>query len=458
MTVTYNTPMTRRRPLRAKTILLLTVLLLVTGCSGAGTPASPTVPPEPTVTRVPSVTFTYTPPVTTATSFQPVTPTPRTNDIYYMIVLDASAGMKESFGGVTKWDAARATVEAILRGLEPGANYNLVVIGASSQTKGLDLCNEPSVVRTPFSFQRNVLSQIGQLQPAGGGSTLTAFNLALEQFNGLPPHAIRVLIHIGGSDDDCARDEWRDLESLYQRRGAVDAGLYGEIIILDADEAFNGRTVAGRLSGLSRNVNAQALQSFGEIQQIVDAVIGNITNHIASVPTVTPPPTSTSFLTLTPVPILSATATLSPAPSTVTTTSTLTPSPAPPTITSTSTLTRTPSATPSSTQVLPPSVTLLSVNYLTAGTGCQIDVQVRVNGSDATGRFHVWNSSLPSDGDVYPQTTLQVGTHWGSAFSLNNLLTLGGDTPASQRHEVWFEYNGVQSNRLKDLLCPLPIP
>ncbi len=445
----------RTRAGKASSFLLLLLLLLVTGCSGLEATPSPTAPPQPTVTLIPSATFTFTPPPT-ATSIQPATPTPLANSIYYMLVLDASERMKEPFDGKTKWEAARAAAEAVIKGLEPEANFGLVVIGASSPTEELDLCNEPSVLRMPFTSQRNILSQIGQLQPAGGGSIFTAFNLAKEQFNGLPPHSIRVIIQISGASDDCERDEWRDLERLFQTRSLVER-LYSEIVILDDGSEINAGALATRLSGLSRQVNAQAVQSFGGMRQTTDAVLANIRDHIASIPTVTPPPTSTAFTTLTPVPILSATPTLSPAPSTNTPTSTVTPSPAPPTLTPTSSLTPTSTATPSSTPVLPPSVTLLSVRYLNDGVGCQIDVRARVNGSDATGSFHVWHAGLDPQGVVYPQTTLQVGTNWASVFSLSNLLTLGGERPGS-RHEVWFEYNGVQSNRLKDLICPLPPP
>jgi hypothetical protein len=446
----------RTRTEKTSSFILLMLLLLVAGCSGLDATPSPTVSPQPTVTLIPSATFTYTPPPT-ATSIQPATPTPLANAIYYMIVLDASGAMNEPFDSRTKWDAARASAEAILKALEPGANFGLVLIGASSPTEEVDLCNEPSVPQMPFTSQHNVLRQVGQLQPAGGGSIFTAFNLAKDQFTGLPPHSIRVIIHISGSRDDCERNEWREFERRFQARGAVEAGLHSEIIILDDGSEISAQALAVRIGNLSRNVNVQTVQSFGEIRQTTEVVLGNVRNHIASIPTVTPPPTSTAFSTLTPVPILSATPTLSPVPPSNTPTSTLTPSPAPPTVTLTSTLTSTPSATPSPTPVLPPSVTLLSVRYLTDGIGCQIDVRARVNGSDAVGRFHVWYAGLDPQGQIYPQTTLQVGTNWASVFSLRNLLTLGGDRQGS-RHEVWFEYNGIQSNRLKDLLCPLPPP
>jgi len=106
------------------------------------------------------------------------------------------------------------------------------------------------------------------------------------------------------------------------------------------------------------------------------------------------------------------------------------------------------------------SVKLLTVTYLTQGVGCQIDVQVQVDGGPATGAFHVRNDSYaPGDSSASPQTTLQVGTNYASAFGFSNQLILSGDKPAYYQHEVWFEYNGVQSNHLKNLECPgIPPP
>jgi hypothetical protein len=105
-------------------------------------------------------------------------------------------------------------------------------------------------------------------------------------------------------------------------------------------------------------------------------------------------------------------------------------------------------------------VKLLTASYVSQGIGCQIDVQVRVDGGPAAGTFHVRNDFYaPGDSSTYPQTTLLVGTNYASTFSLGNLITLGGDKPEYYKHEVWFEYNGIQSNHLTDLFCPgIPPP
>jgi len=110
---------------------------------------------------------------------------------------------------------------------------------------------------------------------------------------------------------------------------------------------------------------------------------------------------------------------------------------------------------PSSTfTAAPSSVSLLAVNYLTTGVGCQVDVQVKVTDSSATGTFHVRNESMGADGVVSLPITLQTGTNWLSAFSVSNLLTLPGDQQQYYLHEIWFEYNGVETNHLEDLICP----
>lgn len=77
-----------------------------------------------------------------------------------------------------------------------------------------------------------------------------------------------------------------------------------------------------------------------------------------------------------------------------------------------------------------------------------MDIVVKVSGSPATGSFHVMNSSNGPVGEVFQQVTLPVGTY------SNNIVSLSGNRPESYLHEAWFEFNGVQSNRLKNLKCP----
>ena len=417
-----------------------------------GTPTlTPTITLTPT--RTPTQTLTAT---STITLTPTATTTPRVKGVYYMIVMDASAKMTEAFGDGTKWNVALGSVSAILDGLEAGGNYGLVVVGGTPFAEDIDTCNEPSSVKSLFSSRQNISNQIAHLQPAGGGSLNTAYILAKNQFEGLPDNTIHVLIYVTGSSDACAgRNEWQDLQGFFKTRNDRDVNLHSEILILDQDAGFDGKLVADQINSLSNDVNVQAPQDMDELQQANNNVITNVTNYIATTVAslVTDTPTATSTITLTPLP----------GTSTVTPSITITPS-----ITSTfgaptTALTWTPSVTPvtpSATAASPASVELLTVTYLTQGVGCQIDVQVRVKGGPATGQFHARNDSYPSGGNTsYPQTTLQVGTNYASIFSISNIITLSGDQPAYYRHEVWFEYNGVQSNHLANLVCPgIPPP
>jgi hypothetical protein len=411
----------------------------------------------PTITLTPTQTLTAIPTATnTFTSTPSATPTPKTQGVYYMIVLDASAKMTEAFDGQTKWDAANESINAILEGLEPGANYGLVTVGGSAFAEGVDPCDEPSNVKSLFAPRENVSDQIAQLQPVGGGSFYTAFVLAKNQFEGLPENTVRVVIYITGSSDSCdGGDEWMDLERLLTVNDDAGVKLHSEIIILDEKGGFTAQSFLEKLSSLSDNVNVQFPQNILALQEAAATVITNVNVHIKN--------TIASYPTLTPV--LSPTSTLTPKPGTPTLTPTITATPSITLTTGapTTALTWTPSVTPvtpSATPVPATSVELLTVSYVSQGIGCQIDVQVRVNGGPATGTFHVRNDFYkPGDSSAYPQTTLQVGTNWASLFSLSNLITLSGDQPAYYKHEVWFEYNDVQSNHLVDLFCPgIPPP
>jgi von Willebrand factor type A domain len=411
----------------------------------------------PTITLTPTQTLT---PTATATNTFTVTPsatvTPQKQGVYYMIVLDASSKMTEAFDGKTKWDVARDSINAILAGLEPGANYGLVTIGGTSSGEGVDPCNEPSNVRSPFAPRQNISDQIAQLQPLGGGSLSTAFSLANDQFAGLPENTVRVLIYITNSSDACAsRNEWQELGKLFADNDKAGVKLHTEMIVLDQNLKPADQNTLKGINSLSKNVNLQIPQNISALPQVYATALSNIgvyiNKTIASYPTSTPIVTPTLTVTFKP-----GTPTRVP---TITLTPTVTQTTGAPTTALTWTPTVTP-VTPSATPVQVTSVKLLNVTYLTQGIGCQIDVQVQVNGGPATGEFHVRNDSYaPGDSTAAPQTTLQVGTNYASTFGFTNQLTLSGDKPAYYQHEVWFEYNGVQSNHLKNVVCPgIPPP
>jgi VWA domain-containing protein len=417
-----------------------------------GTPTfTPTITLTPTQTLTPTET-----PTNTATSTLTPTATPKAQGVYYMIVLDASANMTKAFDGKTQWDAAHESINAILEGLEPGANYGLVTVGGSPSSADVDPCGEPSSLKSFFAPRQKVSDQIAQLQPAGGGSFSTAFALAQNQFEGLPENTVRILISITGSSDACeSQDEWKDLEKLLGAKDEAGVKLYSEIIVLDENGAPTVQGILEGISSRSKNVHVQLPQNLTALGQAYPTIVNNINAYIkdtiANYPTLTPEVSPTA--TITPEPV---TPTLTP---TVTVTPSITATFGAPTTVLTWTPTITP-VTPSATPVPATSVKLLAVAYLTQNVGCQIDVQVSVDGSPVAGTFHVRNDSYaPGASSAYPQTTLQVGTNWASSFGFSNLLTLSGDTPAYYLHEVWFEYNGVQTNHLTNLVCPgIPPP
>src|SRR5574342_857287 len=116
-------------PAKFITVILLTAVLFA-GCSARGAPLpaatasfeATATPPRPSKTST-IVTL------PTATIIRTAAPPSVASPVYYMFVLDASENMKMSFDGKTSWEAAREAADTILEGLEPGANYGLVVIG-----------------------------------------------------------------------------------------------------------------------------------------------------------------------------------------------------------------------------------------------------------------------------------------------------------------------------------------
>ena len=432
------------------TTFILVNILVLAGCSGSGAGSTSTV--EPTVTRFPP-TVTYTPPtLTTATANPTYTPTSVASFVHYMIVLDASSGMNGDFDGGTKWDAASESIQAILDGLEPDANYGLVVLGGSNVTNE-DSCDQPSVARTLFSTERVVSDQIMSLQPGGGGSLVSAFTLAYRHFEGLPTNTVHVLIVITDAGDECRRqDEWAGLENLYKVTDEAGVDFHSEIIVMDQMIDLSVDGAASRMEALSPDINIRLLQNGASLQDALDSAIGEIQDYVKSAlaarPTQTVEPASQ-----TPTPDSSISSDTPGASS-----YTLTPRPGTPTVTPSVTLTplpasATPSLTPSRmlspTPTLPPSVELLSYKFLAKGIGCQVDIVLKVSGSPALGSFHVRNASHGPAGEVYSQITLPVGTY------NNTSVTLDGNRPEYYSHEVWFEYGGVQTNRLTNLVCPL---
>lgn len=399
--------------------------------------------PTQTLTLTPSPTFTWTP-----------SPQPESVTHYYMIVLDASINMQESFDGQSKWGAALIALSSMFEALNRNSNYGLVVVGGSSENSGTDPCNEPSRPIIPFVTDEQVflsrdslqmedlITQINQLQPVGGGSLYTAFTLAKQQLDDLPANAVKTLIFITGSSDTCeSRNEWRELERIIQLPDLV--GLYSEIIILDEDAGLITQNIAERINSLSETVNVQVSENNQQLQQITGIVINQVNMHvkeqqaalennnpIENVISISPPTSAPPVVVVVPPPTFTA----------------IPPTQVPPTP-------KPPTSPPQPTNTPTTSVVLLSASYNGSGESCEAVISFQVSGNAATGNFHVWNAFYGPAGDVYPTITLPIGTN-------GYQVGLGGHPAEYYRHEVWFEYNGTSSNRLTNLVCPglTPVP
>jgi len=395
--------------------------------------------PTPTITGTPTSTFTPT---------SPPTPTPTTisDATYILIVLDASERMREPFDNKTKWDAALESVRGIIDGLDPLANYGLIVVGGqvdgSSLSDDGNPCGEPSKLNVQFTNRENVSNLIGKLQPAGGGSLYTAFNLANNQFREdvvLPPGAIGTIIYITGSSDNCDQNEWVQLERLFKipGPGGVVADLYSEIIVIDNKEALT-RTIQEQFESLSTNLSVQAPPSIIYIQETTNnTVISNVDNHIdASVEKIPPTPT----FTLRPQATSTASRTLAPGvPTIVLPTSTNIPPTKTftPTITKTSAPTFTRSSTPSP---LPPPFGIISPGNISLGCqqneDCMIPVTVQwISDTQAATQglsLSIWVKPYPGDSNYlfYSQTPL---TYQGNYLWTSNPVIVGqiGDPPGT---------------------------
>lgn len=453
-----------------KNIVFILLIMSLAGCSSLGLTPSPTVEARATVTRFPPTAYPTALTPLTVTTIPSYTPTSPASSVFYMIVLDVSAQMNEPFAGRTRWEAAREATETILNGLEPGAQYGLVTIGGSATNEGIDPCNQPSVARMPFSARSAVLDHVSQLQPAGGGSLYTAFFLARQQFEGLPASMVKALIVITDGVDECpGQNEWLRLESLIKAMDEAGPEFHSEIVVLAEGLDPQSAAVVKRIDESSSFVNFQLPTDQALLQLAGETVLGNVGSYVNSVldarPTETPDalrftltpesglPTNTlsaSSYTYTPIPGFETNTpgpssyTLTPRPGTATFTPTVTFTPVP----RTATMTLTPTLTRTPTPTQPPTVELLSASYRTTGIGCQVDILVTVSGSAATGSFHVMNSSNAPTGEVFQQVILPLGTY------SNNIVSLTGNRPESYFHEVWFEFDGVESNHLKNLKCP----
>jgi hypothetical protein len=333
--------------------------------------------------------------------------------------------------------------------LNRNSNYGLVAVGGSGTTGDFDPCTAPSTPLIPLVSDQgvvfpsdalemnDVIGQINQLQPTGGGSLYAAFGVAKKQLEDLPANTIKTMIFITGSTDTCeSRDEWSELERILQLPDLV--GLYSEIIILDENAGLITQSIAERINALSSSVNVQVSQNNQQLQQITESVISQVNTRVeqqqagldSGAPVNVSPVISTTSVPQVVVatqPQIAATIPPTAAP----------PSPIPPT------------PIPQPTNIPAPFVYLEFSRYLNeSGNTCDAEVIMYVSGSTATGHFHVWNASFGPEGDVYEElVSQQVGSN-------TYVVGLGGNQSEYYEHKVWFEYDGKQSEPLNDLVCP----
>ena len=200
-------------------------------------------------------------------------PPPQYSFLYYMIVLDASERMKETFEDKSKWEAALESLEILLKRFNPDAHYSLVTVGGRIGDSDADPCEEPSKLTMPFDTKINLQNQISQLGPIGEGSIFNAYNVANIKLEELPIDAIRTLIFITGSSDGCdPSEEWAEIKKVMSVPGTIEP--YSEIIILD--ETGFSTTTLEELNNLSENINVQAPKDNAQLEQSFNNVAVNV--------------------------------------------------------------------------------------------------------------------------------------------------------------------------------------
>jgi hypothetical protein len=197
----------------------------------AANPATAT--PMPTPTQPPTLTLTP-------------SPVPEVAQVYYILILDASSRMTDSFAGSdTKWTSARkSALDLLTVGLPPGANYGLIVLGGN-QLGSTQTCDDPNrmLVSLASRQQQAVINEIESLEPQGVASLTSALALARDQLGKLPAGLEKTIIVItGGGDSCCPDDMWESLLDLL-RLSFSSINAYTELIIL-ADEEVDEEVLA----------------------------------------------------------------------------------------------------------------------------------------------------------------------------------------------------------------------
>jgi len=272
---------------------ILTILEVVPDCCNVLPTQTPTLTIPPTITNTSVPTFTFTP-------LPSAIPTPEAQGRYYMIVLDASETMNETFDGRSRWDAAKDSLNVILEVLDIRSNYGLVVVGGSESEQSDNPCSNPSSETLSFTSKDEIKSKVRQLDTEGGGSYFDAFNLARKKLKEQPDGTLKTLIFISGPNDGCDdRDEWMELKEAFDLIGDEedDIKLHSKIIILDEKSGFRTIDFAEKMQGQHENLVVEIPNNNQSLQQssltIVNQEITHIEVHQASLTPPAGPPTRT---------------------------------------------------------------------------------------------------------------------------------------------------------------------
>lgn len=390
------------------------------------------------------------------------------------IVLDVSSRMWEQFDkpGTTKFDAAQSGVLEVLDRLE---NQNIQVALRLVKGNGTGQCEIAAETSLAVDFTKDfdkIRSYLATIKPnqSEKAPVVDTLDLSINHYLGERTWDKRFYLYsFLGGDDTCEKKLGVFLLTPKVVENAITSEIF-LIILLGTNEEIIVQNLPNARLDYARTVIevSEIVKSNNELIQVPTPVP-------TSSPTLLPSPSSTSYLsgggyvvqtvivedkpkkqTNDPQPSNQNEATSAIITQTYTPSATLLP---PPTSTqiqfSSSTAANTPipptpvppTPIPQPTSTPSPYVELLSASYVGSGEGCSALINFQVSGSPATGNFHVWNAFYGPEGDIYGQITLPVGPN-------GYQVVLGGYPTENYWHEVWFEYNGVSSNRLTGLICP----
>jgi len=226
---------------------------------------------------------------------------PERSPITWEYVLDMSAGMGEPFPGenITKWDAARQTLDDDLSVVPEEINVGLRVFG---QNEGEGSCEDTNLLVEPNPKQIvRIQDKLAGLAPTGSQSPLT--EAMVQAFNDLElaPDKRNALIVLTDGADSCDPNGPDQLSSFMQRLNIrVDTYIVGLGVKDPADEE-NLRALASASDGLYLPANNSS-----QLREVLELIQDNLEADGR--------PSDIAQLIATPAPLPAATETPVPAP------------------------------------------------------------------------------------------------------------------------------------------------